>query len=52
MLLRLALEQLLYLSCLKRSLFDFSSPYDSYFIKDLGPDFVDAMKDDRMTLFH
>ncbi len=36
----------------KSILFDFSSPYDSYFIKDLGPDFVDAMKDDRMTLFN
>ena len=35
----------------KSILFDFSSPYDSYFIKDLGPDFVDAMKEDRMTLF-
>ena len=36
----------------KASLFNFSSPYDSYFIKDLGPNFVDAMKDDRMTLFN
>jgi len=35
----------------KSILFDFSSPYDSYFIKDLGPDFVDAMKEDRMSLF-
>ena len=35
----------------KASLFNFSSPYDSYFIKDLGPNFVDAMKEDRMTLF-
>ena len=35
----------------KATLFDFSSPYDSYFIKDLGPDFVDAMQEDRMTLF-
>ena len=35
----------------KSILFDFSSPYDSYFIKDLGPDFVDAMKYDRITLF-
>ncbi len=35
----------------KSSLFDFASPYDSYFQKDLGPSFVDAMKEDRMTLF-
>ncbi len=35
----------------KSSLFSFSSPYDSYFIKDLGPGFVDAMREDRMTLF-
>ncbi len=35
----------------KSSLFSFSSPYDSYFMKDLGPDFVDAMREDRMTLF-
>ncbi|MCF6306714.1 MAG: YfhO family protein [Flavobacteriaceae bacterium] len=35
----------------KSSLFSFSSPYDSYFMKDLGPGFVDAMREDRMTLF-
>ncbi len=35
----------------KSSLFDFASPYDSYFIKDLGPQFVAAMQEDRMTLF-
>ena len=36
---------------LKSVLFDFASPYDSYFVKDLGPDFVAAMREDRMTLF-
>ena len=35
----------------KSTLFNFSSPYDSYFMKDLGPSFVDAMQEDRMTLF-
>ena len=35
----------------KSSLFDFASPYDSYFMKDLGPQFVAAMQEDRMTLF-
>lgn len=35
----------------KPALFDFASPYDSYFLKDLGPSFVDAMQEDRMTLF-
>ncbi|MFK5983080.1 MAG: hypothetical protein QM499_09210, partial [Flavobacteriaceae bacterium] len=35
----------------KSSLFSFSSPYDSYFVKDLGPGFVEAMREDRMTLF-
>jgi len=36
---------------LKTVLLDFSSPYDSYFLKNLGPDFVDAMREDRMKLF-
>ena len=35
----------------KSSLFDFTSPYDTYFMKDLGPKFVAAMQEDRMTLF-
>jgi hypothetical protein len=33
------------------SLFDFSSPYDSYFIDELGMPFIDAVRDDRMALF-
>ena len=35
----------------KSFLFDFTSPYDTYFMKDLGPRFVAAMEEDRMTLF-
>ena len=35
----------------KSSLFDFTSPYDTYFMKDLGPKFVAAMQEYRMTLF-
>ena len=35
----------------KSALFEFASPYDSYFLKDLGPKFVDAMQEDRKTLF-
>jgi len=35
----------------KATLFDFASPYDSYFIKDLGVTFIDAVREDRMTLF-
>ncbi len=32
-------------------LFNFTSPYDSYFIKELGIPFIDAVREDRMTLF-
>ena len=35
----------------KSFLFDFVSPYDSYFIKELGIPFIDAVREDRMTLF-
>ena len=35
----------------KSFLFDFASPYDSYFIKELGIPFMDAVREDRMTLF-
>lgn len=35
----------------KSTLFDFSSPYDSYFIDELGMPFIDAVREDRMTLF-
>ena len=35
----------------KSFLFDFTSPYDTYFMKDLGPRLVAAMEEDRMTLF-
>lgn len=34
----------------KSSLFDFASPYDSYF-KELGYSFIEAVREDRMTLF-
>jgi len=33
------------------SLFNFSSPYDSYFIEELGMPFIDAVREDRMKLF-
>jgi hypothetical protein len=33
------------------SLFNFSSPYDSYFIDELGMPFIDAVREDRMKLF-
>ena len=36
----------------KSTLFSFSSPYDSYFIKELGIQFVDAVREDRMALFN
>jgi hypothetical protein len=35
----------------KSSLFDFASPYDSYFRDQLGVPFVDAVREDRMSLF-
>ncbi|PHS67901.1 MAG: hypothetical protein COB12_01400 [Flavobacterium sp.] len=35
----------------KSALFNFSSPYDPEFLKAFGPSFVDAMREDRMTLF-
>ncbi|PKA84039.1 membrane protein YfhO [Ulvibacter sp. MAR_2010_11] len=34
----------------KSSLFDFASPYDTYFLEDLGLPFVEAMREDRMSL--
>lgn len=34
----------------KSVLFDFASPYDKYFIEDLGMGFVEAIREDRMTL--
>lgn len=33
------------------TLFDFASPYDSYFGDELGFQFVDAIREDRLTLF-
>lgn len=36
---------------LKSSLFDFASPYDSYFREELGLQFVEAIREDRMALF-
>ena len=33
------------------SLFNFSSPYDSYFIDEMGMPFIDAVREDRMKLF-
>ena len=36
---------------LSKSLFRFSGANDSYFIESYGPGFVDALKDDRMTLY-
>ena len=35
----------------KSSLFDFASPYDSYFRDELGLQFVEAVRGDRMALF-
>lgn len=35
----------------KSSLFDFASPYDSYFRDKLGVPFLDAVREDRMSLF-
>ena len=34
----------------KSTLFDFASPYDTYFMEDLGLPFVNAMREDRMSL--
>ena len=34
----------------KSTLFDFVSPYDKYFIEDLGLPFVEAVRQDRMSL--
>ena len=36
---------------LKGILFSFTSPYDSYFIDEMGMPFVDAIREDRATLF-
>ncbi len=35
---------------LKSSLFSFVSPYDSYLIEELGLPFIDAVREDRMSL--
>ncbi|MGB3342343.1 MAG: YfhO family protein [Aequorivita sp.] len=35
----------------KSALFDFASPYDAYFRDELGLQFVDAVREDRMALF-
>jgi len=35
----------------KSALFDFASPYDAYFRDELGLQFVDAIREDRMALF-
>ncbi|OAB78956.1 glycosyltransferase family protein [Cochleicola gelatinilyticus] len=35
---------------LKSVFLDFASPYDKYFIEDLGMGFVEAIREDRMTL--
>jgi hypothetical protein len=35
----------------KSTLFDFESQYDVYFIEDLGIQFVDAIREDRMNVF-
>ncbi|MEZ4857849.1 MAG: hypothetical protein R2781_03490 [Flavobacteriaceae bacterium] len=35
----------------KSVLFRFTSPYDSYFIDEMGMEFVDAIREDRMHLF-
>lgn len=33
------------------SLFDFASPYDSYFRQELGLPFIEAVREDRLSLF-
>ena len=35
----------------KARLFDFASPYDSYFREEMGLPFVEAIREDRMSLF-
>ncbi len=35
----------------KSVLFDFASPYDRFFIDEMGLPFVDAIREDRMSLF-
>ncbi len=35
----------------KSALFSFASPYDEYFIEQLGLGFIDAVREDRMSLF-
>src|SRR5690606_9866046 len=35
----------------KSTLFDFASPYDSYFRDEMGLPFVEAIREDRMSLF-
>lgn len=35
----------------KTSLFDFASPYDSYFRDEMGLPFLEAIREDRMSLF-
>ena len=35
----------------KSALFDFASPYDAYFREELGLQFVEAIRNDRMALF-
>lgn len=35
----------------KSTLFDFASPYDSYFREEMGLPFLEAIRDDRMSLF-
>ena len=36
---------------LSKGMFSFSGGNDSYFMQNYGPDFVDALKEDRMSLF-
>ncbi len=36
----------------KNMLFDFSGAYDSYYLQNLGPDFVDAIKQDRIDMLN
>ncbi|WP_313113091.1 YfhO family protein [Aequorivita sediminis] len=35
----------------KSTLFDFASPYDSYFREEMGLPFLEAIREDRMSLF-
>ncbi len=35
----------------KNSLFSFAGPYDSYFIKELGLPFIEAVREDRASIF-